>query len=70
MATVLVWLPTLKTPEGHFPKSSSEARQKALSSIENVGHAALACATEPTLAGGLMRTSIATSAPVASAFRR
>jgi len=42
MATVLVWLPTFKPPQGGVPKSRAEVTAKALSGIENVGHAALA----------------------------
>jgi hypothetical protein len=41
MATICVWLPTFKRPQGGVPKSGDEAVQKALSAIENVGHAAM-----------------------------
>jgi hypothetical protein len=44
--TIYVWLPTFKKPEGGVPKSTDEAVTKALSSIENVGHAAVALSNE------------------------
>ena len=42
VAIATTWIPKLKMPEGGIPKSSDQAVNKALSSIENVGHAALA----------------------------
>jgi hypothetical protein len=39
---VQIWLPKIKMPEGGVPKSQDQAVTKVLSTIENVGHAALA----------------------------
>lgn len=41
MAIVRVWLPAFKRPSGSVPKNGGDALRKALSSIENVGHAAM-----------------------------
>jgi len=41
VAKIFVWYPTFQKPQGGIPKSASDATRKALSGIENVGHAAI-----------------------------